>query len=464
MKLRFPVNREGEDDVENIIRDFDIGEGIIKETTDNIMETGKNRLGERLEVRRKKDLKSKRCFYFSEYRWSWCFALRKIPAESSCRCSMFRFCGTCCAGKKSYCAPFIVLNIIAAVLHLFNFIMGYVLSESKSRERPTQLKRLVTSYAIEEYYCNNTCSPDYYRVETNNRNFTVDPFKAEKSGELNLFALVSAFHLLSFIFQMGVACRPNYVDNVLKKGTNIWRFVEYSISASIMLVCICIASGVLEVNSVMSVFALTFVTQILGLISEQLFQDGIEDEKIQIKMRFLGWIAHFAGWVTILVAYLGIIIMHFEESAAFSKNQTASCPEEGQVEVPDFVTTAVYSVFICYNLFGITAISQLCLKDPWLGTCIQTKPVLRKGTTKCTEACNTPIVKPFIYLCGCCGYDKMSVNEWVEMFFVILSIVSKSILGWLILINTLQEDQTFGVIDSCPGSVNSTGGICEYLQ
>ena len=37
----------------------------------------------------------------------------------------------------------------------------------------------------------------------------------------------------------------------------------------------------------------------------------------------------------------------------------------------------------------------------------------------------------------------ISINEWVELFYVILSLSSKTVLGSLILINALRDNVTF---------------------
>ena len=451
MKLRFPV----QSDIEPSFDGEKLGEIIGQ-----VMEEGGKRLQKRLK-KRKEDLESKKCLCTSEYRCSRYFAVRQKKEISSFRCAPFGRCGTCCEGKKSYCAPFIVINIIAALAHLANFIITIAYANNDSMGRETTLKRFFTNWTREEIYCSSNCTKPYYPVTNGDDNFIVDPHATSESISLNLFWLVSAFHLLSFVFQIAMSlkccCGTVYIRNVLKKGTNGWRFVEYSISASIMLVCISIASGILESTIIMCVATLTFITQILGMISEQLFQDDIENQTF---LRYWGWVAHFGGWVTMLVAYIGIIIVHFEHSVSESVKQ------EG-VEVPPFVTPAVWGVFVLYNMFGITALFQLCLKDPCCGTvidkwcCWKFKHAdLQDGTEPCATVCANICCCPkrCKRYCGCCyrccGYDKISVNEWVEMFYVILSLGSKTLLGTLILVNILRQKDTFGIIKSCEENFN----------
>ena len=480
MKLRFPVNREGEDDVEadvrKVMRAYDDGESGLQDRESKERRQRDTRLQQRLRERKQRRLRierqkleeqlpvkasllSKDCLGLNEYVCSACnvITVRRVPARSSCSCGC-GFCGACCRGDsdreedRSHCAPFIVLNIIAALAHLANFILAIAYANDDSKKRETVLQRFVTKWTKVEDYCSGNCTDPYYAVSNGEDDFIVNPFATLESISLNLFALVCAFHLLSFVFQMGVAVSPIYVQNVLEKGTNSWRFVEYSLSASIMLVCISIVSGILESNVLMCVAVLTFITQILGLISEQLFQDGIENQKL---LRYFGWIAHFGGWVTMLTAYIAIIIVHFEESVRESEKQD-------DVEVPPFVIPAVWGVFVLYNMFGVTALCQLCLKDPWCGTVRERwnaelfgSATLHEGTENCAEVCGNRCAS-CIRCCRCCGYERMSVNEWVEMFYVILSLGSKTLLGTLILVNTLQEETAFGNIKTCDASFNAS--------
>ena len=192
------------------------------------------------------------------------------------------------------CKPFISLNVIAALGHFINFLIAVFSSTSNGQENDTQLRHLYSQWGIKQKYCNKTCPNKFYTVTATldginetyknpdgTTDFVVNPFATKEANTLNLFYLVIAFHLLSFVFQMFVAinyrkcgdrCQINYVSNVLNRGVNSWRFIEYSISATIMLVSICIISGILDFTAILCVGVFTFVTQLLGLVSEILFR------------------------------------------------------------------------------------------------------------------------------------------------------------------------------------------------
>ena len=317
-----------------------------------------------------------------------------------------------------------------------------------------QLNAMYAEWDKKDAFCNKTCPPKYYGAQNNE--FAIDPFEVTKSSKVNLFWLVFWFHLLSFLFQIGVAinydnvccckccndnvccckcCNPKYVDTILDTGVNSCRFIEYSISATLMMIALSIASGILEENIILSIGILTFTTQILGLISERLFADTwfiLNEKKFVIKQnekkfvnsaRCLGWLAHFLGWVTMLTAYIVILITHFNRSNKVS-----------DVHAPDFVYAAVWSVCVFYNLFGVTQICQLCLKDFKIRTCRTSEEVGKSGQQDCP--------------CG--GCNDVSINEWVEGFYVTLSLASKTVLGTLILTNLLSDNSGYsGNLKSC---------------
>ena len=147
--------------------------------------------------------------------------------------------------------------------------------------------------------------------------------------------------MLSFVFQFCAAFYKPYATDILEKGINPLRYVEYSVSASLMLLCISLVSGIVDLYALIALGVLCFVTQVLGGAAEYLFSDDFIEEDIdstgkieklgvpedhvyfqrlnlepeigapvrkQIvidipktsyanKMRRLGWVLHFSGWV-----------------------------------------------------------------------------------------------------------------------------------------------------------------------
>jgi len=218
--------------------------------------------------------------------------------------------------------------------------------------------------------------------------------------------LIFAFHILSALFQGYAGFSRDYVFNITQRGVNPLRFVEYAISATIMLVCIALVSGIDEFYGILSVASLTFVTMMLGLVAELLFDDQL-DQLDRPATRRIGWIAHLTGWVTMLSAYVGVILKQYFVSVG-----------ESDVGPPDWVTVAIFVVFGLYNIFGVTQFVQLWCKYPLH---LFFKPeCVPKG--------------PPGPVCG------MKFNVFVEMVYVVNSLVTKTLLGWMIIVNLVVED------------------------
>jgi hypothetical protein len=298
---------------------------------------------------------------------------------------------------------FETINWLAAAGHLANAILTYIIGDEKKYD-------IYESYAAWTQYneTNGTCPPFQYKIKGNRGTFLVNPRAAAPTFRVSLFWLIFSFHILSAIFQGYAGCRrKTYVSNIIDRGVNPLRFVEYSVSATIMLLCIALVSGIDEYYAIIAIGTLTFITMILGLVAELLFDDRRSDHTL----KQLGWVVHFTGWVTMLVAYLGFIFKQYFFSIQKSEEQGGEGP-------PDWVTVIIFAVFGLYNIFGITQFLQLWCKYPVTRACMG-KPVNYKDK----GVCGTPI------------------NIFIEIMYVSNSLVTKTLLGWMILANLVIEDE-----------------------
>ena len=123
--------------------------------------------------------------------------------------------------------------------------------------------------------------------------------------------------------------------------------------------------------------------------------------------RKIGWLTHMMGWVTLMAVYGGIILRNFFFSVDLSKDKP-----------PEWVSFALLAVFALYNVFGLTQFIQLCFKFP-----------LRMFQSD--EFCHPQQ--------GNSGRD--GCNVYVEYVYVVNSLVTKSLLGYLIIFNLVIDDR-----------------------
>ena len=194
--------------------------------------------------------------------------------------------------------------------------------------------------------------------------------------ELPLASLVALFFFLSAGFHLLIAtvARKRYQDD-LKNGLNRFRWLEYSISASVMMVAIAMLAGVYELSILLAIFFLTAIMNLLGLVME-LHNQGTK--RVQWLSYWIGCLAGIVPWIIVGIYFWG----------------TAN--ESGASAIPTFVYWIYVSIFIFFNAFAINMILQYKRIGKW---------------------------KDYLY---------------GEKAYIVLSLVAKSALAWQVFGGTLQ--------------------------
>lgn len=186
---------------------------------------------------------------------------------------------------------------------------------------------------------------------------------------LFLFISAGAHALVSF---------PDRLNQIysrdLERGINKFRWFEYALSSSIMIVLIATLFGIYDIASLILIFAVNAAMNLFGLVMEQLnSMRNVED--VDWGPFIWGSIAGIAPWIAILLYMFG--------NGNFSS-------------VPWFVWAIVGTYFVAFNTFPVNMILQYKKIGKW---------------------------KNYIY---------------GERVYIILSLVAKSILAWLVLFGAMQ--------------------------
>jgi hypothetical protein len=192
---------------------------------------------------------------------------------------------------------------------------------------------------------------------------------------LNISYTVAAFMALSAFFHFFVSSGPifpKYVDG-LKRHINIYRWVEYSLSSSIMIVIILQLNGVTDYIALIAIFGVNVSMILFGWLQERYSQPGSGD----MLPFWFGCIAGAVPWIAIFINML-----------------SPSGPPE--TTVPGFVIGIVISLFIFFNCFAIVQWKQYKAQGKWAD-----------------------------YLHG-------------ERWYIILSLVAKSLLAWQVFVGALM--------------------------
>jgi hypothetical protein len=153
--------------------------------------------------------------------------------------------------------------------------------------------------------------------------------------------LVSLFLFVSAGAHFVIALNEQkYVDG-LKKGINKYRWYEYAISSSIMIVLIATLFGVYDIATLLLVFVTNAAMNIFGLVMEQY---NMGKEKIDWEPFIWGSVVGLAPWIVILTYMFG----------------------NGNLDmVPWFVWAIVGTYFVAFNTFPINMILQYKKVGKW---------------------------------------------------------------------------------------------------
>lgn len=186
--------------------------------------------------------------------------------------------------------------------------------------------------------------------------------------------LVASFLLISAIAHGLIVLNSKKYSSDLKIGINSFRWYEYALSSSIMIVLIATLFGIYDIASLILIFIVNASMNLFGLEMEKL-NSGAKKTKVNWGPFISGSIAGIAPWVAILLYMLG--------TGNFDM-------------VPWFVWAIVGTYFVAFNTFPINMVLQY------------------KGVGKWKD-----------YLYG-------------ERVYIILSLAAKSILAWLVLFGAMQ--------------------------
>ena len=193
----------------------------------------------------------------------------------------------------------------------------------------------------------NARSPKYY----------VEPMILEY-GSMDTRWTIAIFHFLSFAFQALNSWVEEDYMRVMKDGnSSMSHFIEYSFSASLMLISMCAQLGVTDLFIIVNVFGNSWGCMIFGFFAEMFFETAPDSG---ISFKFAGktvhlrnhWLAHFSGWVTLLVAM----------SAMLSNlGLFLTCSPEA-VKIPWFVWVIIVGESILFLFFGAVQACEFCYK------------------------------------------------------------------------------------------------------
>ena len=349
-------------------------------------------------------------------------------------------CPICCKSRSLV----LVCNAVAALLHatLFASLLVIVYMQDIALERPLSQKISVWEKVDGNYtnpplcFHSSQCaipSPKL-EVETNEGDFNIYAEQVDY-GALNLVWLVLSFSLLSAVFQglrpfmdsverclqpcvscaCGACCSPpppkvllgsTYLTQDVMRGVNSSRFVEYSLSATVMILCIAFVLNVDSFETIVALAVLTACCQLSGLVAELLLEKDAQ-KGYRTELFGAAWLLHGLGWLQ-MGATFWLVVLRFLQSAQQASDGKGAAP-------PEFVYAIVFGQLAFFSSFGLVQLGDFVHRT------FYDKLSAQKG--KMSECCGEN---------RCCGCPS---REFVELWYISLSLTSKVFLSVLIAAN-----------------------------
>lgn len=162
--------------------------------------------------------------------------------------------------------------------------------------------------------------------------------------DLNISYMVAGFMALSAFFHFFVSSPqifPRYAEG-LKNHINVYRWVEYSLSSSIMIIVILQLNGVADYIALLGIFGVNASMILFGWLQERYTEPGDGD-----LLPF--WFGSLAGAIPWIAVVLSLV--------------SPKGPSEAMV--PGFVYGIVISLFVLFNGFALVQWKQYRAKGKW---------------------------------------------------------------------------------------------------
>jgi Heliorhodopsin len=161
---------------------------------------------------------------------------------------------------------------------------------------------------------------------------------------LNVSLTIALFLGLSALFHFLVSSKkffPRY-ENGLKNNRNIFRWVEYSLSSSIMIFLIAQLNGISDYAALLAIFGVNVSMILFGWLQEKYTKPG-DGQWLPF---IFGCIAGIIPWIIVCIQLL---------SPSGPSGSTA----------PGFVYGIVISLFVLFNCFALVQYKQYKAKGKW---------------------------------------------------------------------------------------------------
>lgn len=161
---------------------------------------------------------------------------------------------------------------------------------------------------------------------------------------LNVSHMVALFLGLSAFFHFYISYGKNFDRYAagLKNHINVFRWAEYSLSSSVMIILIAMITGISNYAALLAIFAANLSMILFGWLQEKFTKPGDSQ-----------WLPFIFGCIVGIVPWIIVLIQLIAPN-----NPSDATP-------PGFVYGIVFSIFVLFNSFALVQFLQYRAKGKW---------------------------------------------------------------------------------------------------
>ena len=186
-------------------------------------------------------------------------------------------------------------------------------------------------------------------IQEDSLSFVVGEYDGEQDGITHGHVPLSTIVLLLVVFTLitglvhilAYARSSEAYQNAVDSGNNWMRWVEYSITATIMLFVIAVVSGTNSTDTLILLITSTICCMLCGFLSEATARSDARVSKLSTVI----------GWLLMLSSF-GVILRRF--GSIFKQSQDSGSPGP-----PPFVWAIVIGMMILYMSFGVIHLKHM---------------------------------------------------------------------------------------------------------
>jgi hypothetical protein len=231
------------------------------------------------------------------------------------------------AGKRGD-FDFVRFNYVLAVLHAAAAMSTYVILRDQAD--PEYLAFNLTDVK----FADNPTPPPVFNEEVHTIQAPLSVLNATV-----MFYLVTAFTHLIY----AMVWKTGYIKSI-GEGHNPIRWIEYSVSATIMIYLVSLISGVRDINAIIPILGANIGTMYTGYISEEAIRRGdFESARHAIQ---LGWVLQIFIYITLFRKFFSIVgdLRSIEDP-----------PGTPKFTIPPWLYFVIVPTVLFYGSFGVVA-------------------------------------------------------------------------------------------------------------